>query len=58
VRSTALFQLTTQLPAALLVRMLGIHIDVAVAWKRASAGDRMTYAAEVSRRSVRQDQPE
>ena len=30
--------------------MLGIHIDVAVAWQRISAGDWMTYAADVSRR--------
>ena len=50
-RATALFQLTTELPAALLARMLGIHISVAVAWQRASAGDWATYAAEISRRS-------
>ncbi len=50
-RSTALFQLATDLPAALLARMLGIHISVAVAWQRASAGDWMNYAAEVSRRN-------
>ncbi|MGH3390182.1 MAG: hypothetical protein ACRDOO_15040 [Actinomadura sp.] len=49
-RSTALFQLATDLPAAVLARMLGIHISVAVAWQRASAGDWTTYAAEVSRR--------
>jgi len=49
-RSAALFQLATDLPAALLVRMLGIHISVAVAWQRASAGDWMAYAADVSRR--------
>jgi len=30
-RSTALFQVATDLPAALLARMLGIHITVAVA---------------------------
>jgi hypothetical protein len=30
--------------------MFGIHITVAVAWQRASAGDWMTYAADVSRR--------
>jgi hypothetical protein len=29
--------------------MLGIDISVAVAWRRASAGDRMAYAADVSR---------
>ncbi|MGH3224256.1 MAG: hypothetical protein ACRDPY_37170 [Streptosporangiaceae bacterium] len=51
-RSAALFQLATDLPAALLARMLGIHISVAVAWQRASAGDWMAYAADVSRRST------
>jgi len=30
--------------------MLGIHIDVAVAWQHASAGDWMAYAADISRR--------
>jgi integrase/recombinase XerD len=49
-RSTALFQLATELPAAILARMLGIHIKVAVAWQHASAGDWMSYAADVSRR--------
>jgi hypothetical protein len=49
-RSTALFQLATELPAALLARMLGIHISVAVAWQRASAGDWTNYAADFSRR--------
>ena len=49
--STALFQLATELPAAILARMVGIHIDVAVAWQRASAGDWMTYAADISRRT-------
>jgi hypothetical protein len=50
-RSAALFQLATDLPAAVLARMLGIHIAVAVAWQRASAGDWATYAADVSRRT-------
>lgn len=49
-RSTALFQLATELPAAVLARMLGIHISVAAAWQRASAGDWTHYAAEISRR--------
>src|SRR5487761_1108163 len=53
-RSAALFQLATELPAALLARMLGIHIDVAVAWQRASSGDWAAYAAEVSRRRTGQ----
>ena len=54
-RSTALFQLATDLPAAILARMLGIHITVAVAWQRASAGDWTDYAAEISRRSPAPD---
>jgi integrase len=49
-RSTALFQLATELPAAVLARTLGIHIKVAVAWQHASAGDWANYAADVSRR--------
>ncbi|MFJ5173543.1 hypothetical protein ACIP68_06805 [Streptomyces griseoviridis] len=57
-RSTALFQLATQLPAAVLARTLGIDITVAVAvavavavkWQRAAAGDWASYPAEVSRR--------
>jgi len=35
--------------------MLGIHITVAVAWQRASAGHWATYAADVSRRSARRE---
>lgn len=50
-RSAALFQLATDLPAAILARTLGIHISVATAWQSASAGDWTTYAAEISRRT-------
>lgn len=50
-RSAALFQLATDLPAAILARTLGIHISVATAWQRASAGDWTAYAAEISRRT-------
>ncbi|MEV7438620.1 hypothetical protein [Streptomyces griseoviridis] len=53
-RSTALFQLATELPAAVLARTLGIDITVAVAvavkWQRADAGDWASYSAELSRR--------
>jgi len=52
-RSTALFALATELPAAVLTRMLGVHIKVAVQWQQAAAGDWAAYAADVSRR----DQP-
>ncbi len=50
-RSTALFQLATEIPAAILARTLGIHTDVAVTWQRLSAGDWTTYAADVSHRN-------
>ncbi|TQC41884.1 hypothetical protein EEB14_52030 [Rhodococcus sp. WS4] len=49
-RSTALFQLATELPAAVLARLLGIHINVAVQWQQHSAGDWTNYAADLSRR--------
>ncbi|MFC8829646.1 site-specific integrase [Streptomyces sp. NPDC057137] len=48
--STALFQLATELPAAVLARTLGIDITVAVKWQRAAAGDWAAYAADVSNR--------
>jgi hypothetical protein len=56
-RSTALFQLASELPAAILARMLGIHIDVAVTWQRLSAGDWTSYAADISRRTPQQEAP-
>ncbi|MFE7608504.1 hypothetical protein [Streptomyces celluloflavus] len=48
-RSTALFAVAEEVPAAILARMLGIHIRVAVQWQKASAGDWAAYAAAVSR---------
>ncbi|WP_199199044.1 hypothetical protein [Amycolatopsis sp. CA-128772] len=49
-RSTALLALATELPAAMLARMLGVHIKVAVQWQQAAAGDWAAYAADVSQR--------
>jgi hypothetical protein len=46
-----MFQLASELPAAILARMLGIHIKVAVQWQQASAGDWAAYAADISRRN-------
>ncbi|MEW2404763.1 hypothetical protein [Streptomyces griseoviridis] len=54
-RSTALFQLATRLPGAVLARTLGIDITVAVTWQRAAAGDWGAYAAEASRSNNRPD---
>ena len=56
-RSTALFQLATELPAAVLARTLGIHISVAVKWQRAAAGDWAAYAADVSNRTRKAPTP-
>ncbi len=50
-RSTALFALATELPAAVLARILGIYIKVAVAWQHAASGDWTAYAAERSQRT-------
>ncbi|MGH3799131.1 MAG: hypothetical protein ACRDTD_03180 [Pseudonocardiaceae bacterium] len=50
-RSTALFQLATETPAAILARTLGISVSSAVRWQQISTGDWTTYAAQVSRRS-------
>ncbi|MFD7026486.1 hypothetical protein ACFWAR_00390 [Streptomyces sp. NPDC059917] len=50
-RSTALFQLATELPSAILARTLGIHITVAFTWQWAAAGDWAAAAADVSRRT-------
>ncbi|MCL2586384.1 MAG: hypothetical protein FWE35_28475 [Streptosporangiales bacterium] len=49
-RTTALFQLAAEVPAAILARTLGISTSVAVIWQRLSAGDYAAYAADVSRR--------
>lgn len=56
-RSTALFQLAGELPAAVLARMLGVHISVAVAWQHASSGDWTRYAADVARRTPQHAEP-
>ncbi|MFD7537555.1 site-specific integrase [Streptomyces sp. NPDC059819] len=56
-RSTALFQLVTELPAAVFARTLGIHITVAVKWQRAAAGDWAAYAADISNRTRKAPAP-
>jgi hypothetical protein len=52
-RSTALFQLAAEIPAAILARTLAISTDAAVIWQRHAAGDWITYAADVSHRLER-----
>jgi hypothetical protein len=50
-RSTALFQLATEIPAAILAKTLGISINSAVRWQQISAGDWTSYAADISTRN-------
>ncbi|MFV2110465.1 hypothetical protein [Micromonospora sp. LOL_015] len=50
-RNTALFMLAAEVPAAILAKMLGIHIKAAVQWQQLSNGDWTTYAADLSRRN-------
>jgi hypothetical protein len=49
--NTALFTLASEIPAAILAKMLGIHVSVAIQWQQASGGDWMAYAADVAKRS-------
>jgi hypothetical protein len=48
-----LFQLAAEIPAAILARTLGVSTDVAVTWRRLSAGDWAAYAADISRHRTR-----
>lgn len=56
-RSTALFQLATELPSAILSRTLDVHISVAVKWQRAAAGDWAAHAADVRYRARKAPAP-
>ena len=49
-RSTALLALAAEVPAAILAKTLGIHVQVAIQWQKISAGDWTVYAAGISRR--------
>jgi hypothetical protein len=48
----ALLTLAAEVPAAILAKTLGIHVQVAVQWQKISAGDWAAYAADVSRRTT------
>ncbi len=49
-RSTALFALAAEIPAAILAKTLGIHVQAAIQWQKISAGDWAAYAAGISGR--------
>jgi hypothetical protein len=54
-RSTALFTLAAEVPAAILAKTLGIHVQAAIQWQKISAGDWAAYAADISRRGQAQE---
>jgi len=56
-RSTALFTLAAEVPAAILAKTLGIHVTVAIQWQKIASGDWAAYAADVSRRTTPQPVP-
>jgi hypothetical protein len=47
--------LAAEVPAAILAKMLGLHIKAAVQWQQLSSGDWTTYAAVVSQRNTTAD---
>ncbi len=49
-RSTALLTLAAEVPAAIVAKTLGIHVQVAIQWQKISAGDWAAYAADITRR--------
>jgi len=55
-RSTALFTLAADVPAAILAKTLGIHVKAAIQWQKISGGDWSAYAADISRRGQAQEQ--
>ena len=54
-RGTALMDLAGQLPATVLSRLLGLHINTATAWSQEAGNTRPGYAAEVARRALRKN---
>ncbi|MCX5450806.1 hypothetical protein [Streptomyces nigrescens] len=50
-RNTALFAMASQISAAILAKVLGLHRSVAVQWQQSSGGDWMAYAADVAARA-------
>jgi hypothetical protein len=54
-RSTALLTLAAEVPAAILAKTLGIHVQAAIQWQKISAGDWAAYASDVSRRGYAQE---
>ena len=54
-RSTALLTLAAEVPAAILAKTLGIHVQAAIQWQKISGGDWTAYAADISLRGQAQE---
>ncbi|MBV7243667.1 hypothetical protein [Streptomyces sp. MW-W600-10] len=54
-RNTALMDLAGQLPAVVLSRLLGLHVNTATLWSQDAGNTRPGYAAEVARRALRNE---
>ncbi|MET7621959.1 hypothetical protein [Streptomyces sp. NPDC005408] len=52
-RNTTLIELSAELPAVVLSRLLGLHINRAEKWTKEAGSARAAYAAELSRRRLR-----
>ena len=48
--------LAADVPAAILAKTLGIHVQAAIQWQKISGGDWTAYAADISRRGQVQEQ--
>lgn len=51
-RNTAMFDLAAQIPAVVLSRLLGIHINTAISWAEHAGAPGAAYAAEIVRRGA------
>ncbi|MFJ2967542.1 hypothetical protein ACIPIC_35285 [Streptomyces collinus] len=51
-RNTTLMDLSAELPAVVLSRLLGLHINRAEKWTKEAGSTRADYAAELSRRKA------
>ncbi|MGH3803369.1 MAG: hypothetical protein ACRDTD_25225, partial [Pseudonocardiaceae bacterium] len=56
-RRTAMLELASTVPAAVLADLLGIHTTTAADWAHAAGGDWSHYAAEIARNPVRGRNP-
>jgi hypothetical protein len=50
-RNTALMELAGEMPAAVISRLLGIHLQRATAWTQDAGNTRPAYAGEIARRN-------